>query len=574
MGSEEQRLTGPALLRLKRFAALRAAQRVLVPSVRPPGLEPAEEEARSILSDMQALRAQVRSPGSRSAPGASPADLQRIDESLTRLASHLLRLVDSIPLPQLRATLPDLARGHPEEVAALVDLVLEGGLDAQRFGLLDYAVTLLSSEERDGHRVLTKDPGEVTPLLAGRAKGADADPECARVEQAFREATGEIERGGETAGIVQRMRAYKVEHTRHLLHPRVLAAMVAYNVALWNRFADQLESKRSLDRLAMDQFEEELDFAEPSPDSSPEPTEAPVQAPPAAAPQYSLLGSPGLGAIAEALRARVAGEERGRGGPAAIAAGADLGQLKGWEKEALGDTTNDPRALLVRAAVVIGLTRRQLPDMALVLRKLDVEPALLETGWVDEVDAEISREAQTLITQGQHELACRLLDTKTRFLYAPVSKQRREPSPSRRAATGSLPVAASTGWAFPRAAMLAVLCFALAGALLFNFIRPKTGSLALFSPIELARISPHLESAYRDGMGAGPLFMGTLGDGWLDLDGAARVEAARKIGVTLALRGVKSVMLFDGRHRLQVQYRNDALVFPRSGSSRSGSAAP
>ena len=108
-------------------------------------------------------------------------------------------------------------------------------------------------------------------------------------------------------------------------------------------------------------------------------------------------------------------------------------------------------------------------------------------------------------------------------------------------------------------ACASVALFAFAAA---NFLRVEPGTTKLFSPAELKRVSIYLESGYRDGSGAGRLFVGTLLDPWLDLDAGQQHSLAEEAVAVLRHAGVEEVMLFDRLLRLQVHATGGRLRTP------------
>lgn len=80
------------------------------------------------------------------------------------------------------------------------------------------------------------------------------------------------------------------------------------------------------------------------------------------------------------------------------------------------------------------------------------------------------------------------------------------------------------------------------------------GSVQLLSPDQLRSLSPQLASAYRDGSGFGPLFIGTVVPGWRRLSLSDRERSAQKLASELSRDGVREMLLYDADHRITVHY--------------------
>lgn len=580
--------------RARRFGMLRAAERALAFSMDPAAQSASAEEARGIRRTLQSLSERLRSAepsdpeASRAAtPGAS--ELAAVDGALDRLASGLLEALDRIRFSQLRATLPDVAARHPDEVASVLDLVLSEGLDpTARLPLVDYLATLLCSEEQDGRRRVTKSPAEASARLAALAREAqaEADPACDAFEDLFRDGRLAIEQGEAIGSVVARVRDGKGALGRCLFQARVLAALVAYNVAVWNRMTALVETRRALDRFALDPTEEPPAEA---------PTAEDTPASPAAA--LSPFEAPGLDSLSRALAERLAGRDPGRGLAPGIAAALDVGEVTDWEKHAfeVADPAEPmPRAL--RAAVLVGLLLPRLSELEEPLRELGLDPRLVASDWLEAIDRELQKATQELLSRNEYQEACRLSEAKTRYLYAPLSKQRRErrradpsrpadptafgPDPRREEISAyeaqrareqerfAPPAHAGLGglrdWlvAVPRDALAAALILVVGGMFFWNAVLgQETGAIRENSSQELSYLSRYIESGYRDHNGAGSVFVGTLGNDWFRADSVARAAEARAIGERLDYVGAKRVLLFDRNNRLQVQYQNGRLVF-------------
>jgi len=83
--------------------------------------------------------------------------------------------------------------------------------------------------------------------------------------------------------------------------------------------------------------------------------------------------------------------------------------------------------------------------------------------------------------------------------------------------------------------------------------RPRE-DVHVFSVQELAALSPQIASGYRSGSGSGPLFVGTVKEGWAKRPYDERGEAARHMIDRLARSGVREVLLLDEARRIAVHH--------------------
>ncbi len=130
------------LARGRRFGALRAAQRALVPSVRGPEKLPPIAAVRELRDDLQALIGELRESGG--TINVAGDRVAAIDAALDRYAIQLREVADGIAISQFRASLTEADFERREEVAALLDLLLEedDGI-VKRLTLIDYLITAL-----------------------------------------------------------------------------------------------------------------------------------------------------------------------------------------------------------------------------------------------------------------------------------------------------------------------------------------------------------------------------------------------------------------------------------------------
>jgi hypothetical protein len=117
--------------------------------------------------------------------------------------------------------------------------------------LLEYIVTALACEGPPGERKVVRGPLEALPELADvdLAEAHDADPAIDEAEQIFGRAVRRIDEV-DLGATRDRIRDYKRRLGARILHPTVMAAAIAYNVAMGNRLAQIIEGHRALDAFA------------------------------------------------------------------------------------------------------------------------------------------------------------------------------------------------------------------------------------------------------------------------------------------------------------------------------------
>jgi len=250
------------------------------------------------------------------------------------------------------------------------------------------------------------------------------------------------------------------------------------------------------------------------------------------------------------------------------------------------------------------------------LRQLGVDPGVVHGRWLPELEAWAHARTGALLAAGHYEAARALSDLKIRCL-SPLRLEHTQPSPSAPAGdAGAGPPAATpsasgeTGesgdavrpWGArggparwtdtaaradpgreplpetppselpipptpeaPRRRARRALSLALVAALVAVaawWLQPSPGSVEILDEREIAALSPHLATGYRDVRGTRGIFIGTVAPSWSRLERAERIEAGRNLERRLAGAGVAEVMLFDRARRLTLHLRDGRLRHP------------
>lgn len=540
--------------RTERFASLRAAQRALGRAVHPRDLARANEQARELVIKLQELSARVR--GGDGAEVEAEA-LAGIDALLDETSHRLYEILDRLEISALRSSIPPLLAEHPDDVRGLVDVLAEGALaEDDDLRKLEYLVTMLCAEDRGGRRVVAHEPMEVSAGLrrASRERGGDEEVALER-ERRLGDALAQLLHGSADLGSLRdEMRKLKQEMGQGLLHPRVFAAAVAYNVAMSNQVTGLVDGSRSIDHLAVDLLTAE----------SPAAHGAPVLAP------GDVLGSAAFGSLVAAFRARVGGSPGGSPELQRVVEACPLEGLVPMELEAFEPGEEGQLARLTRCAVVVGLLCRNLEAVDAPLRALGVDPDLLASEGVAAVVHEMTALARKLFADSDYDAAFRVSEIKTRNLARLGGGPAAAPGAAQDARPHGIdaPVSAPMhppehlpgGFSLSTRQLLlgSLAVVALLGAFLWL---PSGWSGAIYSEKELARISPFLESGYRSEQEGVPVFVGRLHPTWDRLGSPERREVASEIGRSFEARGVPGVMLSDSLRRRQAEWRDGKLVF-------------
>jgi hypothetical protein len=550
--------------RLKRYAALRAALRAVSPAFPPETSLELQERVQELSGRLRRAAFPEEEPGEATQTPLH-AELEQIDQAWAEFSRELLSLVSDLPLSQLRATLPAVQESNPEELLALLDLcVADERPLGKRWNLLDYLVTVASTETDDGRKRVALDPATLTPSLEALCTetGERSDADLEDLVQEFQAAGEQITRGEPLAPIRARLRDTKTSAVTRLLAPDVLRSVIACNVALWNR----LEELTEVDRTLAAAERRRLDAGPAAPEAGR-----------AEAPCASVFESQSMRDLETALCERLRGSEPS-GDVAGLLDRLDTSSLSRVEEAAFTHWEDERSSRVARFAAILGLIMHQQEMMSECLAEIGAGRDTLRDGWVPEIAQELLAATEERLSDRSGATdAARLAEVRIRFLRtaserslwsegdsaADDEKAAPEPKrPARSAKRRKLPRGAklprtelSIG---KRVALAAGVCLVAAAVGLHFWISGRQ-TVRIYSEAQVAEISPHLESVYRSEHGYGPLLIGTLNAGWAELSAEERAAVGGEIGAQLRLDGVDEVMLFDKQQRLEIHYRDQQL---------------
>lgn len=586
-----ERAPGDAVAaRIERYTSLRGALRAVHPSTRFQESDQLDEAFREVRGWLRQAAAGSGDP----VDGGAGAWLAKIDFGLDAIGGEIIGRLRGIPLAQLRATLPQLCQSHPDEVAALLDLWLSEPERALEWhDLVDYVVTLLACDVVEGRRRLARDPVRVTALLeqtceAAAVEAGEAAHELARDFDAARE---ELERGDPVQPIVARIRERKREGLRLLLAPDVLRAIVRYNVVVGRRLEELDDVDRTLGSLELRDVRPRPPADSPAAPAAPTEatasteaiasTEAPAPQPaPAPAASDSAFECAPLLALVRALQDRLARRPAPAGACGELAARLELEKLSRFEERSLrgGGADADPTLELAATLLLLG---RRAADEAPALAGLGIDCERLRSLHLPELTQRLSECIRALVDGDAYDDARRIADLRTRMMAAwdeapsgwqlerapapapPVAAARAPRTPVVRPAEAAAPAQRATSRRpVLRALALAGLLLAVVGAGALRWWARGNADVRIYGNAELAAISPHLLSGYRNGLGYGPMFIGTLRSEFARLPHERRVEATTRAARALEGEGVREIFLFDETRRLQAHWAAGRLDYP------------
>jgi hypothetical protein len=522
--------------RVARFRLLRAAQRALACCMHPAILEPLRQEGRQLLI-------QLREVDQRPSVVRDDPRLAEIDRLLSHHLGGTLERIGQLEFAQLRAAGPALVRDKPEDLLALVEVTLQGGrAGGQQVRLVEYIVTMLCVEERKGRRRQVREPGELIPALReGAARGAagatpDVDGAVTRLEAA---AKG-LARRGDHLALRDEIRGFKQELGASLLHPKILSAAVAYNVAMSNQASAQRDGTLALDELADD-----------------------LLAGVASAPQgdVDLLYGRGMARLTAALRARIGGARCDDEAANRAVAVFEIDGLVSREIEALEDAGEDPLNRLIASAVVLGCVLRQRAALVEPLKALGLAADVLERDALPALLGEVGAASSKHFADGGYSEAFLLSEMKTRNLAAiqeSAERRAREAGGGSRGAvdgaSGRLPFGLSP-------ARMGLVVGAVVGMLLATiFVATFGDGRRALSTSELSEISPFLNTGHRREEAGKVYFVGHLFPTWRYLGTPEREVAADEMAAHLAGHGVSDGVLLGVDRSVMARWQDGELV--------------
>ena len=545
--------------RVDRYASLRAAFRAISPSLHP-------EKSVELQERVQELGSRVRhvaTPDKEAQEGSRAVlrpSLEAIDWELDDFSRELLSLVSELSMSQLRATLPALQARNPDELLALLDVCIADERNlSRRLNLLDYLITLASTDTDSALKRVARDPATLTPALEALCEKAGVCPAeaVAELTREFDAGRAEIERGEPIGPARQQLRRLKKTAATRLLAPQVLRANVAFNGALWNRLEELKEIDRTLE-TAESQELESLESGESASTQHPQTSGS------------SVLESEGIRALESALCAQLQGSPEASGGAADVVQWLEVDSLSRHEKQAFTERADDPSARLLRIAVAVGLILRRLDDVPEILAEIGTDRALLRDAWIPELASQLLASTQARLSAGSESgEAQQLAEVRTKLLRLASEKSLWSGKGRTRGDGKTLSAGALTSRAQPRRDLESpiriwplALGACLLGLAVVGFLRlnasPET---EFYSPARVESISPYLEAAHRTDSGSGPLLVGTLGNDWAKLPEAERAAIGRQIAKELSHDGIDHVMLFDGDRHLAIHYADGKLRY-------------
>lgn len=555
--------------RVHRFARLRSAQRALSRVVPVDDLREANRRGREVLIHLQELTARTRRD--HDGDTRSARQVSQVDRLLSEISERTRNTLASLNFANLRATVSQRSDHSIAECQGLIDVLLEGDLECdQNHRILEFLVTFLSTEERDGRRVRVREPSHLTPRLREicQFKLETADNDELHAERALTNAAMTLHNATDVTGIRERMRSVKETVGSGVFHPRVLLAIVTYNVAMWNRVNELIEGGDAIDELAVELFGEVLeeavsDRASVDPQTS---AEAP------------RLDRPAFDRIVDAVRARVAGQSLGTTPAERIATACDVAGLRPAEVEVFGPVDDEPLSHLIRSAITLRLVVDKAQQCRKPLKRLQMDLTAL-VAFSAELSDEISAAARKCFSESRYDEAFHLSQIKTRNL---VSLRKTTPAAAANPQAPATGRRARSGWdlGLPPVRLAAILVIVSLPLLALMIPMPDIPRLP-FGRDKITDVSPFLESGYAIKRGARTEFIGRLNGAWAYLDPHQRLRVTAEIGMALKDRDIFQIILKDRFGRIHARYRDgpqlvkvDRLGGPPRRASEGASSTP
>jgi hypothetical protein len=520
-----------------------------------------------------------------------------VDTSLDRQAKKLREHFDSVSMLQLRATQPEMVAEHRRSVLGLLHLLLEDEAKiVSRIPSLEYLFTLLSTAiGEDGYRQLAHDPVSLTRTVEkfcnSQETKCSGDSHVSALE--IHRAANELDAAPDLAELARIMRGRKREFGAACFAPDVLRAIVTFNTRLGNLLKDQRAKYGGKDEDFSGWLDDEARAKLSAEFVGQQSSDGESGAQPDAPSVYEVDS---LQRILDALRRRLAGIPIGSSDSERVAIALDLSRLDAHEQTALEETERDLSQRATVYALLIGALNAALPMLSEPLAGLQLSPRFIRGPWLAQVDDDLQTHVRKLISSGSYDEACRVTETKTRFLHPALAGKVRDKPHKRKAVTDQAPRSSDReiremtrealldtrgGQAAKRprrviskptdagrsrrTTVLQVVAGVLVAGLAVNvlFLQPEIEVVDL-STRQLTSLSEHLESAYRDGHGRGPMIIGRVRSSWHALGAKQKRESALAIVDNVVLLGVKRVVVYDENQRMVIQYAGGELRRPKA----------
>ena len=589
----------PVPPRFRRYATLRAAQRALSPIRTLPDRLPAEEILKEVRDRLQATAPETEAPAEKAEEIARTE--AEIDRMLEEVAGEFLSIVEGVSFSELRAALPRARRARPRDVAALLDLCLEPQDPSPRLlSVIDYVTTLLATEVVDTGTRLVVDPLSVTPDLRRRCERfTDYDTEEVQgYVAAFDEVITDLSRSESIDAVLSRARELKTRLGRLRFAPELLRKIVEYNLAATNRLEDTIEAERLLHELDLETVTlPNLELETRPPDAGPgsDPPAPPTEGTEGVTPEDREREA--IATVAAALSRRLDGYTATREDVSQLAHALELSILSAWERKAFRSDDGSSESELLRAIVVVGLLLKTAETLPTLLARVGLPGERLREKWVPELEGRAQETIAQKLRGCAHREARRLSQTRSKFLYrAAGSEAPKGDAPARVDPPSPDPISALEGGRerkfapfaprrrrllrsgpsrLHRRVILLGLGLVAAAALGLYFSgRADPRSVRVLPSDAVAELSSFLESGYRDGLGNGPTFVGTVGREWQALSNELQRGEITRIASRLRWTGVREIMLFDPERRLRGRWVTGEILYPRpEGRSRSARAS-
>jgi len=319
---------------------------------------------------------------------------------------------------------------------------------------------------------------------------------------------------------------------------------VAYNVAMWNRVAAEIDSSRGIEQLA-----DSLLTADSSPDLAVAEEDAPIS---------EILNSKALERLLAAFEARVNGRSNRDAEAKWIVDALELESPRAEDAAIFSGDESDEATWLMRRAALVGLLVRRRSALEDALKVLEIDPDVLATQCVDDLIARMSELARKCFADGNYGVAFRLSEVKTHSLI-PHATERSGVSFDLR----SVPASTGSGAMYrfrhlidelPSWPVLVAISLVLAVVLMPNLLGRHAQEITRRE--ELARISPFLERGRNIGEGENRIFAGHLSRTWDYVDTDEKRRVAAGIGEHFADLGTRRVVLKDVHRVVVVEYRD------------------